>query len=275
MRRLAPGVLIAGLVALIVAATVDGLRGTETPPAPRPTAAVLPDAWVEAAAALRAAGARGTLTWSDRRCRLHALRLPGLEPVSAPGYTACEPHIPTGGLGLRDGAVVWSGLGFQTARVVLSPRDLSAAVQRDPQTAALALAGAGRYEATQLVALGDGRFGVVLVHKRFPWERPFAVFEGTRLVRLRVGLVGQDDVVRPSPAGTYFALVRPREVQIFATDGGAVDLPSATLPHAVAWSPDDRWTALATRYSVYVFPSRRSDETIRIPLPVRDLDWGP
>jgi hypothetical protein len=53
--------------------------------------------------------------------------------------------------------------------------------------------------------------------------------------------------------------------------------PPPGLPDAaaIAWSPDDRWTALATERSVYVFPTERPQElVIRIPLAVRDLDWS-
>ncbi|HEY3070067.1 MAG TPA: hypothetical protein VGJ34_07090 [Gaiellaceae bacterium] len=273
MRRFITGVLVVGLLGLGLAAVVDALRGEgrQTIEAGARTvgAAAAP------VAALSATDARGTLTYSDEQCRLHALRLPGLRPVAAPPYRSCEPHIPSGGLGIWKGEVVWSGLGFQTIQVVLSRAELTAAIHGDPQAAQLAFGGAGAYEATQLVALGPDRYAVVLDHRRAPWERLLAVFAGRRLVDLRLGVIGPDDSIRPSSTGRYFALMRPQDVQVFQTDGGEVQLPSASLPHAIAWSPDDRWTALATRYSIYVFPSERSDETIRIPLAVRDLDWGP
>jgi hypothetical protein len=273
MRRLATGVLVLGLLSLGLAAALDALRGEATPAPPTASTGVDSAEFAAAAAALRAAGASGTLTYSDEECRLHAVRLPDLAPAPAPRYASCEPHIPSGGLGVLRGAVVWSGLGFQAVQVVLSRRDLARAVRRDPQVSQLAHGGGGRWEASQLVALGR-RYAVVLDHGRAPWERLLAVFHGRRLVSLRLGLVGPDDVVRPSSTGRYFALVRPQDVHVFETDGGQIELPSASAPHAVAWSPDDRWTALATRYSIYVFPSERPDETIRIPLAVRDLDWG-
>jgi hypothetical protein len=178
------------------------------------------------------------------------------------------------GLGIRKGDVVWSGLGYRTVQVVLSRDDVSAAVRSSPAEG-LAFGGAGRWEATQIAGLGTDRYTVVLDHRPAPRERMLAVFEGRRLVAMRVGLVGPDDVVRPSSTGRYFALVRPQDVLVFATRGGAMQLPSASVPHAIAWSPGDGWTALATRYSVYVFPTRRPDETIRIPIRVRDLYWDP
>ena len=275
MRRLATGVLLAGLLALGTAAAVDALLPGGQRLRHEPAAPEARGAMAEAAAALRAAGATGTLVYSDEACHLHGLRLPDLVRVLAPRFTSCEPHIPTNGLGIQNGEVVWSGLGYRTVQTVLSRDDLSAAVRHSPGTEGLALGGGGRWEATQLAALGPDRYAVVLDHRPAPWERILAVFEGTRLIGMRIGLVGPDDVVRPSSTGRYLALVRPQNVQVLGTLGGAIRLPSASRPHAVAWSPDDRWTALATPFSVYVFPTRRSDETVRIPLRVRDLYWGP
>jgi hypothetical protein len=270
MRGLATALLAAGLLLLGLAAAIDALRGESERTAEPARARELGGA----VAALRAARARGTITYSDADCRLHAFRLPSLETAPAPRFARCKPQFPNHGLATWKGDVVWSGLGFHTVQVVLSRRELGAIVRDDAQAAQLAFGGGGRWQASQLVALGRDRYAVVLDHVRAPWERLLAVFEGSRLVDLRLGLVGPDDVVRPSSTGRYFALVRPQEVRVFETDGGEVPLPNASAPHAVAWSPDDRWTALATRYSVYVFPSERPTETIRIPLAVRDLDWG-
>jgi hypothetical protein len=274
MRRLATGALVLGLLALGLAAAVDALRGDATQEPVAAPAGVGSDR-EDAAAALEAAGATGTLTYSDENCRLHAVRLPELESVPAPRYASCEPHIPSGGLGVLDGDVVWSGLGFQAVQVVLSRADLAAAVSRDPQAWQLAYGGRGPYRARQVVALGGDRFAVVLDNPRADWEPLLATFNGTRLVHLQVRAVGPRDVIRPSPQGRYLGVVHPQGVDIQSADGRQLTEPTVTNPHAVAWSPDDRWTALATRYSVYVFPSARPDETIRIPLPgVRDLDWG-
>jgi hypothetical protein len=58
-------------------------------------------------------------------------------------------------------------------------------------------------------------------------------------------------------------------------DGHGAGVPDRILTaRAVAWSPDERWTALATDASVYVYPTDRPDElVVRIPLMVRDLAW--
>jgi hypothetical protein len=275
MRRLVTGLLVLGLLFLGLAAAVDALRGE---PDRKPTVAAAAGTGEEEAtpvAALRAAGVHGTLVYSDEQCRLHVRSLPELVPLDPPHYTSCEPHIPSGGLGVLDGEVVWSGLGFEAVQVVLSGADLAAAVRRDPQAWQLAYGGRGPYRARQVVALGGDRFAVVLVNPRADWEALLGIFSGRRLVHLEVRAVGLRDVIRPSPHGRYLAVVHPQGVDIRRADGRQLTEPSVTNPHAVAWSPDDRWTALVTRYSVYVFPSERPGETIRIPLAgVRDLDWG-
>ena len=90
--------------------------------------------------------------------------------------------------------------------------------------------------------------------------------------------VGDARALRPSPAGGYYALFGdgPRGLRVFTREGFEVDLPTGiSNALTVAWSPDERWTAVATANSVYVFPSRRpAERVVRIPLRVHDLAWG-
>jgi len=86
----------------------------------------------------------------------------------------------------------------------------------------------------------------------------------------------EDDLLRPSPGGTYVALLAPGRpgVSVFTRTGARAQLPMVPSPRTIAWSPDDDWTALATLESVYVFRSGEEENTLpRIPLAVRDLDW--
>ena len=227
MRRLATAVLAGGLLLLALAAAVDALRGRSAEPLVVQTAETR-----SPLAALRLAGARGTIMYSDEDCRLHAIRLPNLDPVAAPGYERCEPRIPTGGLSILRGKVVWSGLGFHTVQVVLSRADLAAAIRRAPEAAELAYEGAGPYEARQLVAFGRDRYGIVLVNPRADWEPVFAIFDDRRLVRLQVGVVGLRDTVRSSPRGKYFAVVHPQGVDVYRARGDQIRLPNVTDAHA-------------------------------------------
>ena len=84
--------------------------------------------------------------------------------------------------------------------------------------------------------------------------------------------------IRPSPQGRYYAILQgePRSVRVFTRDGRTVE-PTEGTPRAwaVAWSPDERWTALAASDGVWVFPSERPrGPVIRIPLDAHDLAWA-
>ena len=78
---------------------------------------------------LREVGVNGVLTYSDEDCRLHAVSLPELEPVRAPSFAMCRPAASTRGVTSVDGNVVWAGLGYGVADVVLSREALSRAVR--------------------------------------------------------------------------------------------------------------------------------------------------
>jgi hypothetical protein len=223
----------------------------------------------EAVTALRSAGVRGLITYSDEGCRLHAVRLPSLRTTGAPGITSCEPRFPTGGILAWEGDVVWSGLGFGTIQVVLPRGRIDRSVSRRFGVAGLAL------RARQAVSLGRQRY-VVLVEGS-AGERYLAFFETRRLlVAYELPEASRGDVLRPSPRGSYVAvLMRGRPgVSVFTRTGERVPLPRVPSPRTIAWSPDDNWTAVATFDSIYVFRSQEEAATLpRIPLAVRDLDW--
>jgi hypothetical protein len=261
MRRLATAVLVVGLLALGLAAAVDALHGDATR-----SAAPGETVDVRTIAALRAAGARGTLTYSDEGCRLHAVRLPELTSASAPGYTMCEPRSPTGGITTWEGDVVWAGLGFRTVQVVLPHERIDRAVSRR-----LGLGGGLGLRPVQAVSLGPGRYCALA--EGDARDDYLVFFRHTRLIVV-YALGDGEHALRASPAAAHIALLtKGARVQIFTPEGAPERLPAAASPHAVAWSPDDRWTALASRDSVFVFPTDRPEETIRLPLAVRDLDW--
>jgi hypothetical protein len=230
----------------------------------------------EAAAALQQAGMGGVITYSDERCRLHAVRLPRLEPAPAPSIRSCEPHIPTGGIGTWKGDVVWAGFGFGTVQIVLSSELLTKEIRRHPASRpTLAGQSARVYRAVQAVALADGAYAVLVDARRA--SPLLAIFEGAQLIfLLPPSWVGERDELRASPLGTYFAVMstRPRSFRVFTRNGDSIVLPDEDDLRAIAWSPDERWTALASRSSVLLFPSAEPGaRVIRIPLAVRDLDW--
>ena len=274
-RRGLTWLVVAGLSAIGLAAAVDALR--EAPRAVRTQAGTATVPGVAAnsgqvVAQLRQAGVSGVLTYSDQDCRLHAVSLPELEPVEAPSFEMCRPVVSNGGLGVVDGDVVWSGLGYRFAQVVLSSEELSRAI----------LGGApgadGGFRAVQAVPVDDGRM-LVLADSRGLGERVVAAFDGPRADFAHLSWqADRARAIRPSPLGRYYAILRdePRSVRVFTRDGRTVE-PTEGTPRAwaVAWSPDERWTALAASDGVWVFPSERPrGPVIRIPLDAHDLAWA-
>jgi hypothetical protein len=107
-----------------------------------------------------------------------------------------------------------------------------------------------------------------------------ALFEGQRLVKA-VPYSGAR-ALRLSPRRTFFAVMENGGRVAVVDSDGRTRLDSITIPApnavAVAWSPDERWTALASRWSVYLLPTEdieagRAPRTIRLPLAARDLAW--
>ena len=281
MGRWGTWLLVVALAGLGLAATVDALVGEEESP-PRAarattTAPLLARRPELAVSQLREAAVEGVLTYSDEDCRLHAVSLPELEPVRAPSFEMCRPLTSTGGLGAVEGDVVWSGLGYGTVQVVLSKEKLSRAIR-----AGLGMrvdeVSAG-FRAAQAVSLGGERYVVLADSTYEPRERVLAVFDGARATFVHPRWwVGEARAVRPSPEGGYYALLGDGLIgsPIFSRDGRQLALPDGMPdPHAVAWSPDERWTASAADESVYLYPTEDPEQlVIRIPLPVHDLDWS-
>ena len=145
---------------------------------------------------LREAGVIGVLTYSDEDCRLHAVSLPDLEPVEAPSFEMYRPAVSNGGLGVADGDVVWSGLGYRFAQVLLSREELSRAILGGP-------AGAdGGFRAVQAVSLADARLLVLAESGAALGERVVAVFDGPRARFAHLNWQADDAAGdSPQPAG--------------------------------------------------------------------------
>lgn len=284
MGRWGTWLIAAALAGLGLAATLDAFVGEEEPSRrsarSTSTAPLLARQPALAVSQLREAGVSGLITFSDEDCRLHAVALPELEPVRAPSFEMCRPITSTGGLGAVGGEVVWSGLGYGTVQVVLSEERLSRAIRVGLDIRADEVE-AG-FRAVQAVSLDDERYIVLADSTYEPRERVVAAFDGKRVSFVHPRwLVGDARAVRRSPRGGYYALLGEEWLAgigspIFSRDGRQVGGPEGIpRPHAIAWSPDERWTALATDESVYVYPTEEPDRlVVRIPLPVRDLDWS-
>ena len=86
-------------------------------------------------------------------------------------------------------------------------------------------------------------------------------------------------MIRPSPSGRYYALLGRNlagdQGWLFTRNGHEVAIPeSVPRVRAVAWSPDERGTALATSQSVYIYESDQPEgRVVGVPLEVGGLDW--
>jgi hypothetical protein len=106
-----------------------------------------------------------------------------------------------------------------------------------------------------------------------------AVFRRDRLeFRLLPGF-GSSAGLQASPSGRYLVVENQGELMVLRIGSRVreISLPRGiTTEHAVTFSPDDRWMAVATRASVWLLrtgaPRAR---LIRIPLVVRELAWFP
>jgi hypothetical protein len=279
MRRIATWLLVAAVAALGVVAAFDALRGdvsTVGEPAPPPattTVSALTGEAGPAVARLREAGVSGVLTYADDDCRLRAVSLPELEPAPAPSFEMCRPLTDSGGLGTVEGDVVWAGLGYGVTQVVISGETLGRELERRLP----AWETGGGFRAVQAADLGGERAVVLAKSLDRPDESVLAILDDGRVILVQPGWVVRDArFLRPSPQGRYFALFGPDGVRLFDRDASPLALPAAARePRTVAWSPDERWAALATENAVYVFPAEGPyDPIVRVPLAVRDLDWG-
>jgi hypothetical protein len=281
MRRIATWLLVGAVAALGFAAAVDALRSDVEPvreARPPETTTTTPDLTGHAgpaAARLRDARITGVLTYADDDCRLRAVSLPDLEPARAPAFEMCRPLTDSSGHGTVDGDVVWAGLGYGAVQVVVSRETLGREISR--WLAGPAAERKGPFRAVQAVGLGPDRLVVLADSTIDPTERVLVLLEHGRVILVQPRwVVREARFIRPSPLGTYFALFGPDGVRLFDRNAGPLALPAAARdPQAVAWSPDERWTALATEDAVYVFPSEAPyDPMVRVPLAVHDLDWG-
>src|SRR5919109_4595498 len=221
MRRLATGLVVAAVLGVGAAAVVDALpedNGRQPVPAGRPSSPRL-------AERLRDLGVRGVITYRDRKCSLHAIRLPSLRPARAPSIESCEPHVPTGGIGTWKGDVVWSGFGYQTVQVVLSQEEIGHVLR-------------GRFglsardvSARQAVGLEGGAVAV-LAESDDGRLRVLAGFSGGRLRFLHPG----GELLRPSPRGGDVAVVDPAKggVTVYTRTGAITPLPDLGEAHSIA-----------------------------------------
>jgi hypothetical protein len=118
-------------------------------------------------------------------------------------------------------------------------------------------------------------------------EDLIAVYEGRRLVQTVKAPTGRLEEISVSPRGQYAAVRIDRPSGFVLIDGEARPFalmevrrdnegrPPFTGGRAIAWSPDEAWTAIARGNSVLLFRmGRESPDVVRIGIAARGLAWA-
>lgn len=280
--RLATALVLFAVAVVGVAAVVDAVRGHSRDERRVAGSAAVADA-------LRAAGARGTLYFADGRCRVRAIRLPSLAAAPAPQASACSIAVADRPLS----SASWSIWRAGSRLVAYCARGrVFVRAERGPKLpfivgCAPSWAPEG---ALDLVRRGSvvqfaphGRAEVILrredvgsVHG-IAWLGPrLAAAAGRTLLLLDgntpVAARAMPEPVsrlRASPGGSWLAVRSGRSIVVLDLDLRL----RRTLPaaRALAWSPDERWRAIA--YARTARLVRRDGSAVTLPLVARDLAW--
>ena len=169
----------------------------------------------------------------------------------------------------------------QCLQVILSRNDLAKAFRDTPSLRSL------RSPSVSEVAwLSDDAFVAILRGERSDGKRRdlVALFSDSRLVASPPLRQPHLSLLRVSPQRTYAAVqADSTDTWVLRAQGASLTIerfppwspPAPTDVKAIAWSPDERWTAIASRTSVYVFRTTKSEDGfIGLPFRALDLAWG-
>jgi hypothetical protein len=301
MRRWTTWLVVGALAALASVAVADALRG---PPekldtsAPTFSVALIPRN--EPAASVIS----GVIYYSEdiRSCPLRGVRLPDLKVAPSPKLRACRFSISPNGRLASPGDVRWSSLGDVYARnegrlIELGSTRSQRVVHFAGDAPAFKPDGSFTYvSGAKVVQCPAGEITSVCEKTvaRFPGRRVLSLvwLSDTRLAaitkrshyaleireeRLHVTVPGgrlpmRD--LRVSPRGSFVSLRAASGLLVIDADGHPVALPPFIDPRALTWSPDERWSAVATTHSIFVFRTEAPEARIRrLPIVARDLTW--
>jgi hypothetical protein len=151
-------------------------------------------------------------------------------------------------------------------RVLVSRREIARVFSHEPWLLE-------RPVLTEVAWLDEDTFAAI-VRDRARAQYVVGVFRGRRLVGAPPFVYGRLTGLRASPYGS-FAAARGDTGSIVLLDAeGDLRPDGLSGAHAIAWSPDETWTAMARRDAVYLFETgTRAVRLIRLPIAVADLDW--
>jgi hypothetical protein len=168
-------------------------------------------------------------------------------------------------------------------RAVLTRERLASQVETEPP-----FRGLGRPRVEAVVWLTEERFVAILNASSATGEptEAVALFDGSSLVDVATVSRPDLELLRISPKRSYVAVsagrsegifvVRPREDRLEVARFPPWAPPAPTDIRAIAWSPDERFTAVASRRVVYLFRTGESRQGfIGLPFAATDLAWSP
>jgi hypothetical protein len=255
---------------------------------------------------LRALGAEGVLYLTDANCRRFLLRLPSLAwtPQGVPGPVCPDGTVVDERFGLEarqvDADVIevrsedWrlrfegSGPAFTPAGMLTFLRNgrlYEWSVRCPPGAHTATFRGMRTLErCPRLVTGAPERLREVV------WlnGRDFAVISGeefySSLLVVRAGratalfrAIGVHmGSLQASPGGRYLAAWVAGNLAVFDTrTARPMLLPAGTErgTRAIAWSPDDRYAAVASMYALHLYRTAHAENLVTLPLSAADLDW--
>jgi hypothetical protein len=153
-------------------------------------------------------------------------------------------------------------------RVVLSTGDL--------RRARIGGEGSGPLIPKDLAWLSDTRLVTVVGDAGISGSREhLSVIDDGQLIGAVISEFGEGMRLEASPHGNFFtAWYGDSLVTIRDRNGDLVTFPTIPRVRALTWSPDERWTAVATEHSVFVFRTNTSEASVRrLPIMAYDLAW--
>jgi hypothetical protein len=153
-------------------------------------------------------------------------------------------------------------------RVVLSHADLRRALIGGEGSGPLILKDLAWLSDTRLVTVvGDAGVSGYREH--------ISVFDDGQSTGMVISEFGEGLRLEASPLGNFFsAWYGDSLVTIRDQNGDLVTFPTLPRVRALTWSPDERWTAVATERSVFVFRTNAGEARVRrLPIVAYDLAW--
>ena len=189
---------------------------------------------------------RGELVYSDVSCHRHAVGLPGLARRDFL-TVGCGVFTRRDNLGVRNGAVSWFAYPVPGGTTTLLTRNQVPAGQN----------------VTTVAWLGGRRFAAVLEP-----EGQLPVWQGP--VRLNEGASGPFTELRASPRASYFAALGGGRVSVLDRNGRP---RWHSTGRAIAWSPDERYAAVARGREVAIVRARDGSRVAGLGVRAKDVDW--